>query len=322
MSAHKVILDLDPGIDDSLALIMAVMARDIEVVAVSIVSGNVDSQQGAKNATYVLDFLNQRDIPIIKGADQPLVIDYQDARDTHGQDGLSNQIFASEDRSIKQSIASFYQEIVQKFPQQVSLLALGPLTNLAQVAQVDPQILNRFKEIRIMGGVHTVVGNCSQVGEYNFWCDPHAAKIFFDLDQLPPTYLYTLDVTYQILLTPNLREYIHQLRRPLAQFIWAITQFYVDFHWQVERTLGCVINDPLVVSDLLNPIVSFKPAQVRIKTEGAKRGQSCVDYHVSGPIQVSQTVDHRRFFIDFLTTVFDLDPKVLAQDIIHYQLIK
>ena len=322
MTHHKVILDLDPGIDDSLALILAVMATPIEILGVSIVSGNVDCDQGARNATYVLDFLNQHQIPIIKGADRPLVIAYQDARDTHGQDGLSNQIFASEDRSCDQDVLSFYRSAVDHSPQSISLLALGPLTNLAQVAQADPGLLSRFKEIRIMGGVHTVQGNCSPVGEYNFWCDPHAAQLFFDQADLPPTCLYTLDVTYSILMTPNLREYIHQLRRPLAQFVWTITQFYVDFHWQAERTLSCVINDPLVVADLLEPMVTFKPAHVTIQTQGDCRGQSCVTYQPQGPIQVSQTVDSRHFFTHFLQTLFQLDPEVIAHDLDYYQLLK
>lgn len=302
MSKPKVILDVDPGIDDSLAILLAIQSDRFDILGLTIGSGNVDIHQGAKNAAHVLELAGRLDIPIYKGAALPLEIDYTDARDTHGEDGLGEAVFASKDTSEDMSAQSFILETLEKNKGEVTIFALGPLTNMASVLQTNPDALTYAKEIRVMGGSYGVNGNCSPVGEYNFWCDPHAAKVFFNAE-LPKTYLYTLDVTYDILFTPNMREMVKQFGTKLSDFMYAITQFYVDFHWKQERTLGCVINDPLVIADVLHPMVDFYTATVDIAESGIARGESVIERTEKGNIFVSSSVDKRTFFDLFLTTV-------------------
>lgn len=303
MSPIPIILDIDPGIDDTLALILAVKSKAFDIKGLTICSGNVDSEQGVKNAAYILDFLDVNHIPIYQGPVHTLYPDYTDARDTHGEDGLGEAVFA--DSGQAQALPA-YQYIIQQLnqsPNTITLVALGPLTNLALAEQAQPGILKKAKEIRIMGGVHTVQGNCSAVAEYNFWCDPDAARIVFNAD-LPETYLYPLDVTYDILMTPAIRELINQFNTPLSQLIHKITRFYVDFHWKVERTLGCVINDPLVIADSIQPITHFKRAHIQIKTQGTNRGQGVTEFTPNGSIHVGVEVNALAFFDYFLRTLF------------------
>lgn len=218
---HNIILDIDPGIDDSLALMLAVESRQFNILGVTICSGNVDSQQGVSNTKHVLDCLNRTDISIYQGRTSSLYQPYTDARDTHGEDGLGEVYFAKGSSGNTMSAADFIVSQINDAPGDVTIVALGPLTNLADALAIDPTVLEKAKELRIMGGVHTAIGNCSPVAEYNFWCDPVAAKQVFEAP-LSETYLYTLDVTYDILFTPNMREMVKQFGTPYAEFIHVI----------------------------------------------------------------------------------------------------
>ncbi len=300
---EKVIIDVDPGIDDSIALIMAMQSRLFDILGITIVSGNVDVHQGAKNASYVTR-LFQRKIPIVKGAAKPLKIDYNDATDTHGKDGLGEVIFSQVDDSVNDiNAADFIIKKLNEYPGEVTVFALGPLTNLANVIAKDPDALKKAKAIRIMGGAAKVHGNCSPVAEYNFWCDPHSAHIFFK-QQYEHVYLYPLDITYKILLSPNHREFLRQINNEISDFIYQITRFYVDFHWREEKTLGCVINDPLVVADVMDNIVDFYRADVDVVTEGIAIGESVVHHHEKGVVRVGYKVDYQKFFDIFFRTIF------------------
>ncbi len=152
----------------------------------------------------------------------------------------------------------FILETLQRFPNEVNILALGPLTNLALAWQQAPDVLALAKQIVIMGGTARHSGNCSPVAEFNFWVDPHAADLLLssELPRRIPVTMVGLDVTHQVVFSPNLREIVRFFSHssgPLAQLVYDLTRFYVDFHWQQERTIGCVINDPLIPAFLLRP---------------------------------------------------------------------
>ncbi len=312
MSKIKLILDADPGIDDSLALLLAGVSPEFEIMAVTIVSGNIEVHQAACNAKSVMKMIGREDVPIYKGCALPLKRNYVDATDTHGKDGIGEVYFFKEDISIHPSAVDVIPQYLRKHPNEIIIAALGPLTNLATIIQHDPQVLRLAKEIVIMGGSVNVCGNCSPVAEYNFWCDPHAAKIFFDA-HLPNVTLVPLDVTYKILFTPNMREMVRQFKSPLSKFVTDITGFYVDFHWSQERTLGCVINDPLVVGYLLDrSILSLKKGHIQIETEGIAMGESVVDFRetdIEWLSLIAQSVDERKFFRLFLSRLFNSHQK-------------
>ncbi len=303
LKKRKIILDVDPGIDDSLALLLALLSNQFEVLAITIGSGNVDIHQGAKNASKLLALIKQEHVPIYKGTELPLEIKYTDARDTHGEDGLGEAYFYDRDISQTQHAVDFIIDTLKKYPNEVTIFALGPLTNMANVIKKDSTVLSLAQEIRVMGGSYHVPGNCSPVAEYNFWCDPHAAKIFFK-HITSNVYLYTLDVTYDVLFTPNMREMVRQLNTEVSQFVYNITRFYIDFHWNQERTLGCIINDPLVVADAMENIVTFRRAFVDVVEDGLARGESVVDLNEQGNVWVSKSVNKSRFFEVFLENVF------------------
>lgn len=308
MDKRKVIIDCDPGIDDALAIILALKSKEIEVVGITTVSGNVESLQGAKNALKVLKLLGRLDIPVYLGESKPIKRELVTAQDTHGEDGLG-ETFLEEVSSeyIRENGVDFILNTL-KNEENVSIIALGPLTNLYRAIEKDSETFHRVKEIVSMGGAYKSHGNCSPVAEFNYWVDPHGAREFLKKFNGEFT-MVGLDVTREIVLTPNLREMIHQFKDEIGDFIYDITRFYVDFHWEQERTLGCVINDPLAVEYFINREIceGFK-AYVDIACEDISMGQSVVDvadfYKKRKNVFVLDKVNSKEFMVSFLNKIF------------------
>ncbi|MCX0384999.1 nucleoside hydrolase [Clostridium perfringens] len=308
MDKRKVIIDCDPGIDDALAIILALKSKEIEVIGITTVSGNVESLQGAKNALKVLKLLGRLDIPVYLGESKPVKRELVTAQDTHGEDGLG-ETFLEEVSSeyIRENGVDFILNTL-KNEENVSIIALGPLTNLCRAIEKDSETFHRVKEIVSMGGAYKSHGNCSPVAEFNYLVDPHGAREFLKKFNGEFT-MVGLDVTREIVLTPNLREMIHQFKDEIGDFIYDITRFYVDFHWEQERTLGCVINDPLAVEYFINRELcnGFK-AYVDIACEDISMGQSVVDvadfYKKRKNVFVLDKVNSKEFMISFLNKIF------------------
>ncbi|MDK0773016.1 nucleoside hydrolase [Clostridium perfringens] len=308
MDKRKVIIDCDPGIDDALAIILALESKEIEVIGITTVSGNVESVQGAKNALKVLKLLGRLDIPVYLGESKPVKRELVTAQDTHGEDGLG-ETFLEEVSSeyIRENGVDFILNTL-KNQENVSIIALGPLTNLYRAIEKDSETFHRVKEIVSMGGAYKSHGNCSPVAEFNYWVDPHGAREFLKKFNGEFT-MVGLDVTRKIVLTPNLREMIHQFNDEIGDFIYDITRFYVDFHWEQERTLGCVINDPLAVEFFINRDIceGFK-AYVDIACEDISMGQSVVDvadfYKRRKNVFVLDKVNSKEFMVSFLNKIF------------------
>lgn len=284
MNARKVIIDCDPGIDDSLALMLALASPELEVLGITVVCGNVPTALGAENALKVLDWMGRTDIPVYLGSEKPLVRDYVHAMDTHGSDGLGESSYAPV-ASVRPrpDAVSFLTETL-KTNQNVSIIALGPLTNIARVILHAPECLEGLDEFVTMGGSYKSHGNCSPVAEYNYWCDPHAAATVYEAFETLPQlkgrliHMIGLDVTRKIVLTPNILEYICFADPIMGERIRAITRFYFDFHWKQEGVIGCVINDPLAVAYFINrSLCRGFQSYTTVETQGICLGQSVVD---------------------------------------------
>ena len=277
---QKVIIDCDPGIDDSLAIMLALQSPELEVVGITVVAGNSPAEMGFRNAKKVLSFLNRLDVPVYVGAEKPRVREYVNALDTHGADGLGESFLPDVEgcEIPKTSAVEFLAE--QLHHGDVSVIALGPLTNLAELIDVDGEALAMAPRLVSMGGAFRIHGNCSPVAEYNYWEDPDSAKVVYD-------YLYKkhrkmemvgLDVTRQIVLTPEGLADMKAANPVVGDFVEKITKFYFTFHWEWEHIRGCVINDPLAVAVFLQPnLLSGIEAFTDIETQGISLGQSVVD---------------------------------------------
>ena len=324
MNKRKIIIDCDPGIDDSLAIMLALTSPEIEVLGITIVCGNSPVEMGFENAKKILKQMNRLDVPVYMGEPRPLKRDYVNALDTHGADGLGES-FLPEVPGYQQEIGAvdFLSKALIK--EKVSVIALGPMTNLARLIQKSPAAFDQIEELVSMGGSFKSHGNCSPVAEYNYWCDPDAAALVYDTlhQNGKMIHMIGLDVTRKIVLTPTLLEYICRLNKETGEFIRKITKFYFDFHWEWEHIIGCVINDPLAVAYFLDPdICQGFDSYVQIETEGISLGQSVVDsmdfYRKTPNTKVLTEVDVYAFFQLFLSRILGLEPEKLdiLQDLI------
>ncbi|HSF32029.1 MAG TPA: nucleoside hydrolase [Candidatus Tectomicrobia bacterium] len=277
---HHVIIDTDPGVDDALALILALQSPELCVEAITTVTGNVDVDLATRNALTVLGlFPPKRRPPVAKGADRPLVRAADTAAHVHGDDGLGGvsrlRTAGGEPRyplasnSLGGSDAvTCLLDLIRRSPDELILIALGPLTNLAHALRRDARVVRQLAAVVIMGGAVTVPGNVTPVAEFNIYVDPEAAQIVFS-SGLPIT-LIGLDVTERVRLTAEMiDQYVHPRGSPLSQFVVACTAQTIEFSTRVERPPGMAMHDPLAVGALIDPsLVHTLPMSVQVETKG------------------------------------------------------
>ena len=311
---ERVIIDCDPGIDDSLAIMLALNSPELEVVGITIVAGNSPVEMGFSNAKKVLDFMGRLDVPVYAGADRPMKREYINALDTHGEDGLGESFLPEvEDQVIPEKTAVDYMRETLNSGD-VSIIALGPLTNIAELARVDEEAFSKCKRIVSMGGNFRSHGNCSPVAEYNYWEDPDAAKFVFEklYQHEREIEMVGLDVTREIVLTPERLEEMKLANPRVGDFVEKITKFYFKFHWEWEHIRGCVINDPLAVAQFIEPdILKGFDAYTDVETGGISIGQTVVDsmnfYRKRANARIFTEVDRDRFWEMFLTRILGIN---------------
>ena len=307
MEKRKVIIDCDPGIDDSLAILLALNSDELEVLGLTITSGNVPARMGAKNALKTLQIANRLDIPVYVGEEFPLQRKLITAQDTHGEDGIGENFYDDVKGEILEGGVDFIIDTLKR-EEKVSIIALGPLTNIAKALMKDKDGFDNLDEFVSMGGAFRIHGNCSPVAEFNYWVDPHAAD--YTYKHLPKKiHMVGLDVTRKIVLTPNIIEFINRLEKEKSKFITEITRFYIDFHWQQEGIIGCVINDPLAVAYFIDRnLCKGFDSYVEVVHDGVAIGQSIVDsfnfYKKEANAHVLTQTDEKAFMKMFLKRIF------------------
>ena len=307
MEKRKVIIDCDPGIDDSLAILLALNSDELEVLGLTITSGNVPARMGAKNALKTLQIANRLDIPVYVGEEFPLQRKLITAQDTHGEDGIGENFYDDVKGEILEDGVDFIIDTLKR-EEKVSIIALGPLTNIAKALMKDKDGFDNLDEFVSMGGAFRIHGNCSPVAEFNYWVDPHAAD--YTYKHLPKKiHMVGLDVTRKIVLTPNIIEFINRLEKEKSKFITEITRFYIDFHWQQEGIIGCVINDPLAVAYFIDRnLCKGFDSYVEVVHDGVAIGQSIVDsfnfYKKEPNAHVLTETDEKAFMKMFLKRIF------------------
>ena len=317
---RHVIIDTDPGVDDALALILALQSPELCVDAITTVSGNVDVELATQNTLTVLGlFPPERRPPVARGADRPLVRALDTAAPVHGDDrmgGVSRMYTAagqpcypavSATHASRDAVACLL-DLIRRSPVDLTLVALGPLTNLAQAWRRDAYTFRQLAEVVIMGGAVTVPGNVTPVAEFNIYVDPEAAQVVF-ASGLPIT-LIGLDVTERVRLTGEMiDQYVRPVGSPFSQFVIDCTAQTIEFSTRVERPPGMAMHDPLAVGALIDPtIVRTAPLSVQVETKGelttgmlvADRRPLHSDLKAPANVNVALEVDAARFLEMFL----------------------
>jgi purine nucleosidase len=302
----KVIIDCDAGVDDALALILAFHSPELDVKAVTGVNGNVPLDQVFENIQRVLSLIDPQDKPLIaKGAAQPLGGQSVHAHSVHGKDGLGGaNIERNQGEGSWQTYPGPADELITRMarqcPNELTLIATGPLTDLASGLQRDLEGIRKLKEVVIMGGAVRTKGNVTPHAEFNIFVDPIAAKMVFE-SGLPIT-LVPLDVTHQVFLTTQvIEESVKPLNHASSQFVIEATGYNMTTHHFLTGEVFH-LHDPLAVGVVINPdLVRKQRLLIDVETrEGQHYGQ--VSESSSGsPIEVCLEVDAKGFLELFLS---------------------
>ena len=302
-----VILDVDTGLDDALALALAFLSPRVELVAVTSVAGNVDVVQTTRNSLTVLDWFGATGVPVHRGASRPLVKPLQTATHYQGDDGLGDSNLPPSARATgpDRGPAAMIRLATAR-PGELTLVCVGPLTNLASALTVEPGLPDLVAGLVIMGGAFWLPGNFTPAAEFNVYVDPEAAaQVFAAADRFKHVTAIGLDVSTQTVLTPADWAAAAELHGPAAQLIRRICRRSF-----VDRGLQTVaLHDPLALGVAIDAsLVGVESATVEVVLDGEERGRTRPVG--SGPVRLARTVDAARFLRLFRTTLGLAEPAV------------
>lgn len=249
---HRIIIDTDPGIDDAMAIFYALASPEIEVVGLTTVFGNCEIDVCTRNALQLLEVAGRADIPVAEGAGRPMAQVFRGAATlVHGDDGLGDvDLPAPSTSPAPRSAAQFIIDTVMASPGQITLVPVGPMTNVALAMMLEPRLDEALAGIVMMGGAAFVPGNASPAAEANIINDPEAADIVFGA-RCPVT-LVGLDVTEKVLMTPSDIDRMGHIDNDRARLLSRSVQLYLAFH-RSRGVDGIHVHDSTAISYLLAP---------------------------------------------------------------------
>lgn len=277
---HKIIFDTDPGIDDAMALLFIAASPALDLLAITTIFGNSDIETTTRNALY----LKQRfglAAPVFKGTDKPLKRPRNPSPTfVHGENGLGDVALTGlvpaqpEAKPAHQAII----DLARQHPGEVTLVAVGPLTNLALALRTDPEVATLLKAVVIMGGAFGLAGkpgNVTPVAEANIWNDPEAADQVFTAPWALTA--VSLDVTTQVVMSPAYMDALEASAGAAGQFLNEISKPYAAFYGGRDGISGCCVHDAAAVAFVIDPsLFTVRRGSVRVLTEGIALGQTCL----------------------------------------------
>ena len=279
----KILIDCDPGIDDAMAIFYALESPELEVIGLTTVFGNAHASVCTTNALKLLEIADRTDIPVASGAESPLAMPYRGpVAFVHGSDGQGNVFLPPPSTApLPIDAAHFIVRSALDAPGQITLVALGPLTNIALALQLEPSLGRHLAGIVLMGGNAFVGGNASPAAEANILNDPEAADIAFGIDC--PITMAGLDVTEQTIMTAADLAKIAHFDNPRARHLGAIVPFYHAFYRQRLGLDGICVHDSSTISYLLAPqLYTWVEFPVRVDTgDSVCRGKTQTAVHLS-----------------------------------------
>ena len=272
---RKIIIDTDPGVDDTMAIFFALCSPELEVVGLTTIFGNVHTELATKNALRLLEIAGRRDIPVAHGADDALTQPYEGpVPSVHGADG-QGEIFlpdpAGEPLDI--SAAQFIVEQLRAHPGEITLVPVGPLTNIALALRLEPRITEWAHEVVLMGGNALVPGNASPAGEANIRNDPEAADVVFGADW--QVTMVGLDVTLRVQMTPEqIAEYATH-GNPMSDHITRVLPHYRNYFEANYDAEGIFVHDSSAIAYVIDPeLFKVRRWPIRVGTQGLGRGKT------------------------------------------------
>jgi len=295
---EKIIIDCDPGIDDALAIFMALASGKVEVTGITTVAGNVGIENVTGNALSLVSFAGRKDIPVAKGFSGPFMVKRKDGAIVHGKSGLGNALLPDPvSEPVELEAAEFIYKKAKEEKGNLVLVTIGPLTNIAAALSMYPSLPSLIKRIVMMGG-SAGIGNITPAAEFNIYADPHAAAAVFQSGI--PIEMYGLDVTNRAVITAEEIKILKDSKRKVALQCVNMLNSYMDFYQSMGYE-GLALHDPFAMAALIDSsIAERKDWFVAVETDGKfTRGKTVVDtYGVSGEkpnASVAYNLDRDKF---------------------------
>lgn len=303
MTARKIILDCDPGHDDAVAILLALGDPAIELLGITTVGGNQTLEKVAHNARVVCTVAGVTDVPVYAGCTRPLVRPVEVAADIHGDTGMEIHNFNLPEPAFPladgHGVDFIIDTVMAAEPGTITLVPTGPLTNIALAARKEPRIVERVKEVVLMGGGYHE-GNWSAVAEFNIKVDPEAAHIVFN--EPWPVTMVGLDLTHQALATADVEAEITALGTNLSQFVVGLFGYFREAYKNAQGFDDPPVHDPCTIAYLIDPsIVSTKKVPIDVELSGAlTTGMTVCDFRAPAPddcyTQVAVALNHAKFW--------------------------
>lgn len=303
----KIILDCDPGHDDAVAILLALGNPNIDLIGVTTVGGNQSLEKVTFNARSVLHKAGHDEIPVFAGCDRPLIREPEVAATIHGETGLDGVELPEPTRPLEKEHAVNWiiDTIMNSEPQSITLVPTGPLTNIALAMRLEPRIVDRVKEVVLMGGGYHV-GNWSAVAEFNVKIDPEAAHIVFNGSW--PLTMIGLDLTHQALCTPAAQKQVESVGTDLAMFVSGLMDFFRKSYQEDQDFIDPPVHDPCTVAYLIDPsVITTRRCPLDVEIRGdLTLGMTVADLRGPEPApeecnkQVAVHLDHKKFW-DLIT---------------------
>ena len=294
------IIDCDPGQDDSIAILLALANKNFNILGITTVAGNVTAQQTFLNAKKMCICANRSEVQVYKGAEKPIKKELKTAEHIHGENGLSCDILVEDDSELRPNAIQFIIETLEKSDRKITIAATAALTNLALAFNKAPHIKEKIDQIVIMGG-STEGGNITKYAEFNFFTDPHAADIVFRSGV--KIVMIGLNITHQVVFSESEITKIKHINNVVTNQAVKILEDLLITNRDVYGHKGGIVHDACVIAYLSDPnIFSSKEAYVCIETKNQENvGQSYVDYssNINNSL-VCIDVDIERIFSLFL----------------------
>lgn len=286
MTKRKIIIDTDPGIDDAFAIMAAYRHPDVEILGLTAVAGNKGINYTSANAAKLSTYFGST-VPVYKGATNDFLSlkagkpDRPETGDVHGADGMGSVVLPIDDSVYaEQSAVDFILETVKAHPGEIDLITIGPLTNIALCVDKDPETMKKVRSIHSMGG-GVYKGNVTPVAEFNYWFDPTAVDLVFDvLGPHLPIYMIGLDITHQGITDMNDLAFMKYIGGELGEVINDMMQDYLGSYWKNNRYVGAAVHDLMAVVGYLYPEIytEVTHANLRCVTDSELAyGQTIVD---------------------------------------------
>jgi inosine-uridine nucleoside N-ribohydrolase len=287
---RRIIIDTDPGIDDAMAIFLALRSPELKVEAITPVCGNVPLDLTLPNALRLLEIAGRTDVPVAAGASHPLVRRLVTAGHVHGVNGLAGVDFPEpKTKPVHETAPELIRRIVRENPGEITIVAVGPLTNVAMALRADSELASMIPAIAIMGGSLSG-GNATPAAEFNLYVDPEAARIVFDAN-IPLT-MVGLDVTRRCLVGEQNIKQLEAANNPVSQAAGKIMRATYERLRRDGEVTEIMLHDALTVASLIDPgVITRKDYYVEVETAGEWTAGQTLGYDGHGPIRKSPQME-------------------------------